>query len=223
MKKIFFLINKQPDFSLSNLTDKYLNNFVVEIGDSFPKYPLNYDLIVLWNYKKILKGISKFDNIIIFHSSNLPEGKGWSPIFYSINNSNSHFVISGILPGEKVDSGDIVCQAKFKIQNNHTAKSIRKFDQQICMMLINEIYKKLEFKKLTGKKQIGESTFNTRRIPEDNKVEMDSVLSEIFNFLRSCESSHPAYVIFNGIKYNISITPEPLPSFPSDLEITFFE
>jgi len=46
---------------------------------------------------------------------------------------------------------------------------------------------------------------------------------ENFNFLRACEKAHPAFFFFNQTKYFISITPEKNPSFPPDLEITFFD
>ena len=74
MKKIFFLVNKKDEFSSENYLEKHLKNFEIHIEDTLPENLDNYDLIVLWSYRKILKNISHRKNIIIFHSSDLPQG-----------------------------------------------------------------------------------------------------------------------------------------------------
>ena len=222
MKKIFFLVNKKDEFSSENYLEKHLKNFEIHIEDTLPENLDNYDLIVLWSYRKILKNISHRKNIIIFHSSDLPQGKGWAPIFYSLYENKKFFTISGILPADNVDGGDIVCQAKFEIKDNYPAEHIREFDHEISIMMIKQICEKFDKNTLHGKKQSGTESFYPRRIPKDNEIKPNSVISEIFNFLRACEKPHLAYFFYNGTKYYISITPETKPDFPSDLEISFF-
>ena len=59
MKKIFFLVNKKDEFSSENYLEKHLKNFEINIEDTLPENLDNYDLIVLWSYRKIIKNISE--------------------------------------------------------------------------------------------------------------------------------------------------------------------
>jgi methionyl-tRNA formyltransferase len=223
MKKVFFLVNNLGEFNFSELIKKYLDDVSVTVGESLPEHTEEYDLIVLWNYLNIIPNISDKKNIIIFHSSDLPEGKGWAPIYFTLSKGKEFFVISGILAGEGVDTGDIIVKATFKIKDNYTAEFIRKCDSGISIMLTKEILMRFEGRELKGMKQTSEGSYYPRRRPEDNKVAMDSSLNDIFNHLRGCEKRHPAFFYFNQTKYLISIEPEVKPEFPEDLLITYFD
>ena len=222
MKNILFIVNKKEDFTIQNYIDKHLLGFEIHVAENLPKDILSYDLIILWSYRKILKNISHYRNIVLFHSSDLPDGKGWAPIFNTLNRNKKFFVISGILPADEVDSGDIICQAKFEIKDNHTAESLREFDHEISIMMIKLICEKFEKNTLTGKKQDGIESFFPRRKPDDNEIDSKLSISKNFNFLRACEKQHTAFFFFNKTKYFVSIAPEKKPKFPSDLEITIF-
>jgi methionyl-tRNA formyltransferase len=222
MKRVFFLVNRLDEFNFFEYIEKYLNGVSVTVGDSLPKHANEYDLIVLWSYRKIIRDVSS-KNIILFHSTNLPEGKGWAPIYYSISLGRKYFTISGILADEKIDSGDVIVKAKFKIKDNYTAEYIRKWDDEISIMLVKKILGKFANKKIKGKKQVGVGTTNPRRKPDDNEIELKSRLGEKINHLRACEKNHPAFFYYKKIKYNITIEPEQKPEFPSDLKITFYD
>ena len=138
MKKIFFVVNNIKEFEFENLITKYLPKVDIKIGKLLPKNVKKYDLIILWNYKKIIKDLPKENNVILFHSSDLPKGKGWAPIYYSIISKQKYFIISGIIANEKVDAGDIIVKARFKIQVNYTAGFLRKLDNEISIILISK-------------------------------------------------------------------------------------
>ncbi|MGI0057294.1 MAG: hypothetical protein ACREAK_07970 [Nitrosarchaeum sp.] len=223
MKKIFFLVNNLDEIDFKEYAKKHLVNETIVINTILPKETKDYDLVILWNYRKILKNIENKKNIVIFHSSDLPYGKGWAPIYYSIIEENEFYTISGILAYEEVDSGDVIIKAKFKIKENYTADIIRKWDTEICMMLIKKILKRFDGKKIVGSKQVGISTYHERRKPEDNIINFNSKISEVINHLRACEKRNPAFFYYNKTKYLITIEPEVKPEFPKDLEITFFD
>jgi len=222
MKRVFFLINGLDEFDFLKHVEKYLSGVSVTVGDSLPQHANEYDLIVLWSYRKIIRDVSS-KNIILFHSTNLPEGKGWAPIYYSISSGQKYFTISGILADEKVDSGDIIVKARFKIKDNYTAEHIRNWDDEISVMLVKKILQRFANKKIKGKKQIGRETTNPRRRPEDNKIDRKSRFDEIINHLRACEKNHPAFFYYKKTKYNIIIEPDIRPEFPSDLKIVFYD
>lgn len=223
MKRVFFLVNKLDEFNFFQYVKKHLNEISVTVGDSLPEHTDEYDLIVLWSYRKIIKNVPSGKNIILFHSSDLPDGKGWAPIYYSIRSGLEYFTISGILADQRVDSGDIVVKAKFRIKDNYTAEHIRKWDHEISIILIKKILERFANGKIRGKKQEGVGTSNPRRKPDENRIELKSRFEQTINHLRACEKSHPAFFYYNQTKYNIIIEPEMEPDFPADLKIKFYD
>ena len=118
-----------------------------------------------------------------------------------------------------MDSGDIVCRARFKIRSEHTAEYLRKFDHIISLMMVRKVLDKLKGQEIVGLKQEGESTFNKRRRPEDNRVRLTDRIGDILPHLRACEDSHPAFFDYEGVRYKIFVKPMKEPRFPEDLEI----
>jgi methionyl-tRNA formyltransferase len=223
MKKIFFLVNSLDEFDFQDLIKKYLPDIRVSAGESLPEHTEDYDLVILWSYKKIIPNLSGKKNIILFHSTDLPKGKGWAPIYYTIIQKNEYFTITGILADEKVDAGNVIVKARFKIKDNYTAEHLRGWDKEISIMLIKEILARFEGKKLEGIRQTGKDSFYKKRSPEDNEISPDVKVADIIDHLRACERSHSAYFIYNDIKYFIYIEPAEKPDFPDDLEVKFYD
>ena len=222
MKKIFFVVNSKKEFDFKELILKYLPNVDVCVGKTLPSNTKKYDLIILWSFQKIIKKLPQENNVILFHSSDLPEGKGWAPIYNTIVRKKKYFTISGIIANEKVDAGNIIVKAKFKIQDNYTAEYLRKWDHEISIMLIREILKK-NIVKIKGKKQISKGDTYPRRFEKENEINIKSSFSQTINHIRACEDNHPAFFYLNKTKYLIKIEPEKKPEFPKKIEIKFYD
>jgi methionyl-tRNA formyltransferase len=208
---------------LANLINKHIDPLVnVEFGDVLPSETETYDMVILWNYHIIIDGLNEKTNFVVFHSSNLPQGKGWAPIFNAISNNEEFFYVTAIIANEKIDSGDIIAQAKFRLKSNYTAEYIRKWDEEICIILCNKILSSFKGKDLKGIKQVGEETFYKRRYPYDNELDDSKSLKEISSFLRATEDNFPSYFYVNGEKYFIKVTPENTPIFPDDIDYVIY-
>jgi methionyl-tRNA formyltransferase len=223
MNRVFILLNSHSDFNNYNELDYYLSDCWVDIGTTIPVSPNDYNIIVAWNYRKIIKSIPIPNNIIIFHSSNLPHGKGWAPIYHSIASENFFYTITGILASLRVDSGDIVVRAKFKIKPEYIAKDIRNFDNQISLLLVKKIIEKFDEGPIKGIKQCGASSYNERRYPSDNEINIQDSFTSLIPHLRACEDNAPPYFYYNNIRYNVSINPDFSVDtlIPKDLNINF--
>lgn len=222
MKKLYILVNKLSEFSSFQYVEEYLNDVLVSIGESFPQNNDEYDLILLWNYKNIIRELGSKSNVVVFHSSDLPRGKGWAPIYYTIANKEEYYTVTGILANEQVDAGNILVKARFKMKDNYTADQLRDWDNRIMLMLSRELIHKQTAGGFGGMPQEGAETFYKRRKPEDNEVNTDETLGSMLNHLRACELQHPAFFWFNNTKYFIYICPEIKSEFPTDLEIEFY-
>lgn len=219
MTRVFFLINEGSAIVPKSQLVEHLPEVEVAFDHKLPSRPDEFDLIVLWSYRKIIPNLSRYKNAMLFHSSNLPDGKGWAPIYYSLVNGFEYYTISGILGADEVDSGDIVCRARFKLRSDHTAEYLRKWDHIVSLMMIRKVLDKFKGQEIVGLKQEAESTFNKRRRPEDNGVRLTDRIGDILPHLRACEDSHPAFFDYEGVRYKIFVKLMEEPRFPEDLEI----
>jgi methionyl-tRNA formyltransferase len=221
--RICILLNKLEEFDFETLLNRYLprERFKVEITDTFPDRPLDYRLIVPWNYRKIIKQAERFGNVVVMHSSNLPEGRGWAPIYSAFREQKTEYVISGIFAADEVDAGDIIIRARFPLESGHTAPFIREVDNEISLVLIAKILEKWPGGTIKAIKQSGAGSYRARRLTQDNEVDINKTLEDLLPHLRGVESNNPAFFYFNGLKYLIEVRPELEPVFPKQVTIEY--
>lgn len=223
MKRVFFLVNSPADYDFGPLLSELLPGVDCSSGTALPAELSEYHLVVLWSIRKLLPGVAGRDNVIVFHSSDLPRGKGWAPIYNAIARDQERFTISGLLPVEEADAGDVVVKARFRIRPEHTAEHLRAWDHRICILLIGKLLERFPDGHLRGARQSGEESWYPRRKPHENAVDPSRTLESMMNHLRACEPGHPAYLDFRGVRYRIQVSPMEAPAFPDDLEIEFHD
>jgi len=221
--RIFFVLNDLNEFNFSEHIKTYLTKNEVIIGTQLPPHIQDYRLIVLWNYRKIIKDIPNPNNVILFHSSDLPYGKGWAPIYYAITEKQKYYIISGIFASGKIDSGDVIIKARFQILPNYRASDIRRFDSEISIILVKKILERFKSQAIAGRPQISAGSYRFKRTIEDNRIDTSLTFETLVPHLRACETSHPAYFEFEGIRYDVMINTSTIAEFPDIVEITFDE
>ena len=222
-KKICILLNNIDEYNFESLVKTHLtkDKFDISITDALPKDLSKFDLIIPWSYRKVIKNVNQATNVIIIHSSELPHGRGWAPIYYSINEGQSSYVITCICATDNVDEGDIVIKASFPLLPQYTASYLREIDQEISFVLIKKLLDKWPDCNFITRKQEGIESYRPRRFPEDNEVQISKSLDSMRPHLRSVEDSNPAFFYYKNIKYIISIFPDNKPAFPEKIKIEY--
>jgi methionyl-tRNA formyltransferase len=221
MKRVAFLVNQIEEFDIEALTSRYLAGVKVDVLDSLPADSDVYNLIIPWNFRRIIKNVSALNNVIVFHSTDLPEGRGWAPVYYTLAKGIEYFTVTAFRPDEMIDHGEIVAKARFRIQPDHTAPWLRSWSREIGVMMAAQILDKFSHGQIRGQAQRGQGSTYARRRPEENEVQISATLESLVPHLRACEASHPAFFLLEGKKYLIRIEPEIAPHFPDDLEVNF--
>ena len=221
--RICFLLNSLEEFCFQEQLNLYLprDKFDVTITETFPDDPLKYQLIVPWNYRKIIKQAEEFGNIVVMHSSNLPEGRGWAPVYYSFIEKKSEYYISGILAANEVDTGDIIVQARFPIKDEYTAPFIRVLDEELSLLLVAKILEHWPEGNLVGRKQVGNGSYRNRRYPINNQINIKDSIEKLLPHLRGVEQKSPAFFIYNDVKYFINVLLEISPNKPEKVIIEY--
>ena len=161
---------------------------------------LSYGKIV---EKKILK---KFKNNLVVHSSDLPNGKGWSPLTWQILEGKNTIPVSLIEAEEKVDSGVIYKQRKYRLSGYELLPQLRRIQSKITNELCIWFVKNYPHCLLKARKQLGKSTIYYRRYPHDSKLDLNLSIKDQFNLLRIVDNkNYPAYFELGGNIYNLKI------------------
>jgi methionyl-tRNA formyltransferase len=179
----WFLIDTKSDFNLDNVTEiKPQKIFIPH-----------------WSY--IIPGsiFNKFE-CIVFHMTDLPYGRGGSPLQNLIIRGHRETKISAIKVEEGIDTGDIYIKKNLTLEG--TAKEILLSATIIIGKMITEIINN-DLKPIP---QNGEVVEFKRRKPEDGNILQLNDLNLIYDYIRmlDCEGYPNAFIETGSIKIEFS-------------------
>lgn len=162
------------------------------------------DILCLLSCEKKLVKLNLNTHNIVVHESDLPKGKGWSPLTWQVLENRNIIPITLFEATETIDSGVIYSQKTIELDGTELLDEIKHKQGLKTIEMI------LEFVKIhpnnQGKKQVGESTFYKRRGPLENELDVEKSIIENFNLLRVCDNKrYPAYFIYKNCKYILRI------------------
>ena len=169
------------------------------------------DLCFYLSYEKIVNRDirKKFKHNLVVHASNLPKGKGWSPLSWQILEGSKNIKVTLIEAEDKVDSGKIYMQLSKKFEGyellDELHSSLIDITLQLCCCFVDEYPKNLK----KAKTQNDKETFYPRRFPKDSRLDLNKSIKKQFNLLRVVDNDrYPAFFEINGYKYYLFIKPD---------------
>ena len=137
---------------------------------------------------------------IQFHASNLPKGRGGSPIQNQILLNIKKTKISAFKMSKKLDSGPICLQNKFTLDG--TAEQILIRMEKISVLMTKKIVK---MKNIKFYKQKGIPSFFKRRTYEQSQINLKKIntISKLYDFMRMLDApGYPSsYIKLNKFKF----------------------
>jgi methionyl-tRNA formyltransferase len=144
-----------------------------------------------------------FTYSLVIHGSDLPKGRGWSPLVWQVLEGNSDIVLTLFEAVDEIDSGKIWKKEKIHFEGHEL------FDE------INEIFFNAEMKLMDFalesyldiipyEQTSSDSIYYKRRNPIDSQIDQNISIAEQFDLLRiSDPKRYPAFFIFRNHKYKI--------------------
>lgn len=171
------------------------------------------DICFYLSYEKIVKKkmLDKFRNNLVVHASDLPRGKGWSPMSWQILEGNKNLKVTLFEAEDKVDSGNIYMQLSKEFNGyellDELRTSIKDITIHLCRNFVNGYPKTLK----NAKVQDDDETFYPRRFPKNSRLDLNKSIKEQFNLLRIVDNNYyPAFFEINGHKYYLLIKTDKL-------------
>lgn len=165
------------------------------------------DILCLLSCEKIFKDLNLNKYNLVVHESDLPKGKGWSPLTWQVLEGKNRIPVTLFEAEMSVDSGVIYGKKYIDLDGSELLPEIKHLQGEATNQLILEFIKK--YPNNVGQEQVGESSFYARRKGEDSELELNKSIDEQFNLLRVCDNErYPAFFVKNGVKYIVKITKE---------------
>ncbi len=141
---------------------------------------------------------------IVFHMTNLPYGRGGSPLQNLIMNEVYDTKISALRVDGGMDSGDIYLKEDFNVSIGSAEEIFIKLSKTIFEQMIPKILEK----NLVPKKQYGQVVeFKRRKLENSNILTLEnSNLNKLYDFIRmlDAEGYPKAYIQFDNVKIELS-------------------
>ena len=165
------------------------------------------DILVLLGCEKILKQLSLNKHNLVVHESDLPAGKGWSPMSWQILEGKNHIPITLFEADNKVDAGLYYYKEIIELSGAEFIDEIRALQGIKSIELVIRFVK--NFPNIRPITQYGEETFYKKRRPEHSQLSLDRSLREQINLLRIVDNDrYPAFFVWHGRKVIINVLPE---------------
>jgi|TARA_R110000765_G_scaffold243918_1_gene346272 methionyl-tRNA formyltransferase len=164
------------------------------------------DVLFILSCEKIVtkKQLNICKNNIVIHPSELPKGRGWSPVAWQILEDKNFIPMSLFEAEAAVDSGDIYIVDYIELQGTELNEEIKHLQGiKTVEMAIAYISKW----PMVGKPQEDyESTYYKRRGLDSSELDINKSIEENFNLLRVVDNNrYPAFFYKDGVKYIIKI------------------
>ncbi len=166
----------------------------------------NQNITFVLGYTKKLPNKFLISNkmVLIIHESNLPKGKGFSPIQWQLLKNKKKIKTCLFAATNFLDSGDIIHKDTIIFKGTELYDEIREKQAISSINLINKFLK--TYPNIKRNKQTGISTFYRRRTPEDSRININMSIKKQFNKFRIVNNDEwPAFFIYKNQKYILKI------------------
>ncbi len=179
----WILMNEKDQFSLDNLE----------------KIQPDKIFVPHWSYLIPASIFQKYE-CVIFHETDLPFGRGGSPIQNLIARGINETKISALKADKGLDTGPVYLKKDLNL--NGTTREIFLRCSAIILGMIEEII----YKELTPSPQEGEVLNFKRRNPEDGNLQHLQEVEKMYDYIRmlDCEGYPPAFIENENFRFEFT-------------------
>lgn len=164
--------------------------------DNVRNFNPDYIFMPHWSYI-VSNEITDNWQCVVFHMTDLPYGRGGSPLQNLIVRGHKETKISAIKVTEKLDGGPVYMKHPLSLEGSAQEIFVRCAD-----IIFQEMLPVFLTKNVVPEPQEGEPVVFRRRKPEDGQITPDMELDKIYDYIRMLDAEgYPrAYMEFGGYK-----------------------
>jgi methionyl-tRNA formyltransferase len=168
---------------------------------------LGKDVLFILGYTKLIPAATLARNGInlVIHESDLPKGRGFSPVQWQVLAGASSIPVRLIEATEEADAGNIVGRTTIELQGHELWSEIRALQAAAAIRLVREFL--TAYPDFTRTPQQGIASTYPRRRLGDDALDPDKTIREQFNHLRIADNDRfPLHFTIGGVRYTLKVT-----------------
>ncbi|WP_255170773.1 methionyl-tRNA formyltransferase [Natrononativus amylolyticus] len=126
----------------------------------------------------------------------LPEGRGRSPLNWSLIEDRDRFLLSVIALDPGADSGDVVTTRKFDITEYDTIETLYYKVTMLLKEMLLEVIEPILAEEQRREPQRGDPTYYPKRTPEDGAIHWGDGTDRVYNLVRAVADPYPGAFTF---------------------------
>ncbi|MEO0509038.1 MAG: UDP-2,4-diacetamido-2,4,6-trideoxy-beta-L-altropyranose hydrolase [Verrucomicrobiota bacterium] len=166
------------------------------------------DLLFILSYWGLVdsRTLAKHSHNLVVHESDLPKGKGWSPLTWQIIEGKNSIPFTLFEAIEKVDAGDIYAQTELALNGNELLDELHELQVKETIKLCEHFVDKYPAVVTQKRPQKGRDSFYERRTPASSELDPTCSIEKQFDLLRTVDNQlYPAFFFHRGTKYILRI------------------
>lgn len=166
------------------------------------------DILFLISCSEIMtaKDRTKYSACLVLHASDLPEGRGWSPHIWALEQGAESITLSLIEAQDKIDTGKIWKKLKVAISQSALWDEINHLIFTAELFLIDYAIKQFHGVEPQDQTPHFTPTYYPRRTPKNSQLDPHKTIIEQFNLMRLCDPNRfPAYFEYLGHRYKLKL------------------
>lgn len=162
--------------------------------------------LISCNEKVSSHSLKDYHKTFVIHASDLPDGRGWSPLIWQLLDGKTEFTLSMIEAHSQIDTGDIWEKINFTIPKHALWGEINEI---LCTKEISLMHFAVDnYDNLKTYKQNNfiEPTYFQKRVPSQSQLNLNDTIAFQFDLMRACDPERfPAFFNIYGHKYKITL------------------
>lgn len=163
------------------------------------------DILIFLCYEKIFHRLDLNVHNLVIHESDLPKGKGMSPLTWQVIEGQSRIPVTLLEATQEFDAGKVYKKIYINLRGDELNSELKHLQGIATIDLVLYFIDNFPLS-ANGTPQKGDSTFYPRRKAEDSELDINLSIRDQFNLLRVCDNErYPAFFYMNKIKYVLKI------------------
>jgi len=166
------------------------------------------DIVFYLSYHSIVSDdvLALSGNNVVVHESNLPKGRGWAPLTWQVLEGHDQITLTLFEATTRVDAGPIYLQEQLSFNGTELIDEMRELVGALTISMCQNFVDNYPQVVQSATQQTGESTYYSRRIPSDSRLDPEKTITEQFNLLRVVDNEcYPAFFELYGRRYLLTI------------------
>ncbi len=145
----------------------------------------------------------RYRRTYVTHASDLPKGRGWSPVVWGVLRGEKAITVSLIEAADPVNSGRVYGKFRSKLAKTDLWDDINAKLAKLIVRCLNHVVRNPNAK---PRAQKGKPTIYRRRRSDDSRIDPNQSIASQFDLLRVCDAERfPGFFELYGQRFELVI------------------